>query len=212
MKINIIDASKRIAENTILSNVSLEMESGHIYGIVGANGSGKTMLLRLICGLIKASEGSVWINHEKLGKEIDFPKSVGILIEGPAFIDYYSGLKNLMLLAELNNQASMAEIADIMTRLGLDPEDKKKYGKYSLGMKQKLGIAAAMMEQPELLILDEPTNALDEQSSQIVKDLLLERKQKGTLIVIASHDKEFINGLADQVFKVADGEVEVLHG
>ena len=208
MKIQVVEVTKRIRKNLILDNVSLEMESGKIYGLQGPNGSGKTMLMRLLCGLIKANNGKVLIDGKEIGKDIDFPESVGLLIENPAFWGNYTGLKNLELLAELQKRIDMEQIRETIRDVGLDPEDKRHFSKYSLGMKQRLGIAAAIMEKPELILLDEPTNALDEKGVAEICSLIRKEKERGALIVIACHDAEILEDLADEIYTIYEGKVE----
>ena len=207
MYLEIQNLSKTISKNPILRNITIGMERGKIYGLRGKNGSGKTMLMRAICGLILPTEGSVSIDGEVLGKDISFPRSIGALNENPGFIANYSGLKNLQILAAIQNHIGQKDIEAIMEQLGLDSADPKKFKKYSLGMKQKLGIAAAVMENPDLIILDEPINALDEKSVEIVKQLLLNHKERGALIIISCHDREELEFLSDEVFCMEDGQI-----
>ncbi len=207
MYLEIQNLSKTISKNPILRNITIGMERGKIYGLRGKNGSGKTMLMRAICGLILPTEGSVSIDGEVLGKDISFPRSIGALIENPGFIANYSGLKNLQILAAIQNHIGQKDIEAIMEQLGLDSADPKKFKKFSLGMKQKLGIAAAVMENPDLIILDEPINALDEKSVEIVKQLLLNHKERGALIIISCHDREELEFLSDEVFCMEDGQI-----
>ena len=173
MYLEVKNLSKTISKAQILKDITLSMERGRIYGLRGKNGSGKTMLMRSICGLILPTSGQVIIDGEILGKDISFPRSIGALIENPGFVSNYSGYKNLEILASIQNKVGEKEIKSVMEELGLDPEDKKKFRKYSLGMKQKLGIAAAVMENPDMIILDEPINALDEKTVSVVKNLSL---------------------------------------
>ena len=208
MKIQVVEVTKRIRKNLILDNVSLEMESGKIYGLQGPNGSGKTMLMRLLCGLIKANKGKVLIDGKEIGKDIDFPESVGLLIENPAFWGNYTGLKNLELLAELQKRIDTEQIRETIRDVGLDPDDKRHFSKYSLGMKQRLGIAAAIMEKPEMILLDEPTNALDEKGVAEICDLIRREKERGALIVIACHDADILEDLADEIYTIYEGKVE----
>ena len=208
MKIQVVEVTKRIRKNLILDNVSLEMESGKIYGLQGPNGSGKTMLMRLLCGLIKANKGKVLIDGKEIGKDIDFPESVGLLIENPAFWGNYTGLKNLELLAELQKRIDTEQIRETIRDVGLDPDDKRHFSKYSLGMKQRLGIAAAIMEKPEIILLDEPTNALDERGVAEICDLIRREKERGALIVIACHDADILEDLADEIYTIYEGKVE----
>ena len=206
VEINNLD--KKIKENLILSNINLKFEKGNIYGIIGRNGSGKTMLFRAICGLIKPTSGSVLIDGKLLGKDIGFPQSCGVIIESCGFWNQYTGYENLKKLASIKNIITDKEIEDVLVKVGLDPNDKRKFKKYSLGMKQKLAIAQAIMEKPEILILDEPTNALDEESVDIVRDIILKEKERGALVIIASHNKEDINYLADFKFKMNMGKIQ----
>lgn len=208
MRVQIKEVTKKIKGRMILNQVDLELNSGKIYGLQGPNGSGKTMLLRLISGLILPTQGEVWIDEQRLGKDIDFPDSIGALIENPAFQPYYTGYKNLELLAELNHRIGKEEIRRTLEDVELDPDDTRKFYKYSLGMKQRLGIAAAIMESPQILLLDEPTNALDEQGVLVITELIKRQKELGSLIVIASHDALFLEMIADEIFEVRNGKVE----
>lgn len=165
------------------------------------------MLFRAICGLIRPTNGTIIIDQKKLGDEISFPESVGVLIEYPGFLADLTGFKNLKMIAEINNQIGESEIKEMITKVGLDPEDKRKFKKYSLGMKQRLGIAQALMEEPELLILDEPLNALDSGGIDLVKNLLIEMREKNKLILIASHDKEALELLSDEIFTIENGKI-----
>ncbi|NKF07208.1 ATP-binding cassette domain-containing protein [Clostridium gasigenes] len=206
--IEINNLDKKIKENLILSNINLKLEKGNIYGIIGRNGSGKTMLFRAICGLIKPTNGNVLIDGKLLGKDIGFPPSCGVIIESCGFWSQYTGYENLKKLASIKNIITDKEIEDILVMVGLDPNDKRQFKKYSLGMKQKLAIAQAIMEKPEILILDEPTNALDEESVDIVRNIILKEKERGALVIIASHNKEDINHLADFKFKMDMGKIQ----
>lgn len=207
MYLELKNVSKKIGKVDIIKNVNLSMEKGHIYGLWGKNGCGKTMLMRLISGLVFLSYGEILIGGESLGKDISFPRSIGALIESPGFIPGYSGFKNLKVLASIQNKISDEEIDIIMKTLGLDPQDKKRVKKYSLGMRQKLGIAAALMEQPDLILLDEPTNALDEHSTKILKELLFEHKKRGALIIISCHIREDLEFLSDEIFCMQEGKM-----
>ena len=165
------------------------------------------MLMRAICGLISPTSGSVVINGETLGKQISFPRSVGVLIENPAFIQGYTGLKNLQVLADIQKRIDKKKICETLEKIGLDPEDKRTYRKYSLGMKQRLGIAAAVMEDPDIVILDEPINALDESGAMQVREILKEQKERGAICVIACHDSEELEYLSDEIIQIQDGEI-----
>lgn len=207
MKIDIKDYTKTIKKKTILENTNLSFESGKIYGLHGRNGSGKTMLLRAICGLILPTQGSVSIDGKIIGKDIEFPDSVGIIIESMSMLPEYSGYDNLKILAKIKKIATDDDIRTAMNAVGLDPDNKKRVGTYSLGMKQKLNIAQAIMEKPELYLLDEPTNALDEGTVNDIRDLLLSLKKDGALIIIASHNKEDLSVLCDEVIKINEGQI-----
>ena len=183
------------------------LEGGKVYGLKGKNGSGKTMLMRAVCGLILPTGGSIAINGEQLGKQISFPRSVGILIENPSFIPGYTGLKNLSVLAAIQKRVGEDEIRETLEKIGLDPDDKRTYRKYSLGMKQRLGIAAAVMENPDIVILDEPINALDESGAKQVRTILKEQKERGAVCIIACHDFEELNFLSDEIIEIAEGRI-----
>ncbi len=206
-EIKIEDLSKQIKGALILDKVSITLTSGKIYGLRGKNGSGKTMLMRAMAGLLIPDAGSVIINGKTLHKDISFPESIGILIENPSFLPQYTGFKNLKLLAGLTGGISDEEIRTALDRVGLDPEDKRTYRKYSLGMKQKLGIANAIMGEPDIIILDEPINALDEESVKKIKKVLLEIRDKDKLIIIACHDREELEYLSDIIYEIKDGSI-----
>lgn len=208
MKIEVVNADKYIKKSLILKGVNLTLEGGKIYGLQGPNGGGKTMLMRLLCGLIRPTEGKVLIDGKRLGTDMDFPDSLGLLIENPAFLPNYTGLQNLCLLARLRNRVGEAQLRQTLTDVGLSPDDKRKYRKFSLGMKQRLGIAAAVMEQPELILLDEPTNALDDRGVEQICDLIRRERDRGALIVLACHDADILESLSDEIFYVHDGLVE----
>ena len=207
MKIEVMDYTKIIRGVTILDHVNLVFESGKCYGLKGKNGSGKTMLMRAVSGLISPTEGKVVIDGETLGKEISFPRSIGVLIENPAFIENYTGYKNLELLASIQHKIGKEEIRKAMLDVGLNPDDKRKYRKYSLGMKQKLGIASAFMENPDIIILDEPINAIDEAGVKNVKQMLNEAKERGAVIITACHDAEELQELSDEIIQISEGRI-----
>lgn len=208
MDIRINNATKYIKNALILDNVSLELHGGTIYGLQGPNGSGKTMLMRLISGLIRPTKGTVEIDGKRLGKDMDFPGSMGLLIEEPAFLANHTGLKNLELLAQIRNKVSADDIRQTIRDVGLDPDDKRTFGKYSLGMKKRLGIAAAIMEEPELILLDEPTNALDGKGTEQICQLICRERDRGALVIVACHDPQIFGLLADEVYTVYEGRVE----
>ena len=199
--------TKQIKGRTVLDHIDLQLQSGTVYGLVGDNGSGKTMLLRAISGLIRLNEGRILWNGCELHKAFPVIPNQGILIENAGLYPDLSGLQNLMLLAGVNHKIYEKEVREAILRVGLDPDDKKKFRKYSLGMKQRLLIAQAIMEQPDLILLDEPTNALDENGIALVRRIILEEKSRGALILIASHNKDDIRATADTVFRVSCGAV-----
>ncbi|WKV07517.1 ATP-binding cassette domain-containing protein [Thermoanaerobacterium sp. CMT5567-10] len=205
--IEIRHLTKTIGGRHILRDVNLEIESGKIYGFHGRNGSGKTMLFRAICGLIKPTEGEVIVFGKRIGKDVSFPESLGLIIENVGFWNQWTGFQNLKFLASIKNIIDDEEIKNAIKRVGLDPDDIRPYKKYSLGMKQRLGIAQVIMERPQLIVLDEPTNALDEDGVNIVRKILLEEKERGATVLIASHIKEDIDILCDYKYKVDDGKI-----
>lgn len=211
MKIIVDHVSKTIKGIDILTDISMVLTSGHIVGFRGVNGSGKTMLMRLISGLIRPTNGTVSIDGKVLGKDISFPPSIGTLIENPAFLDGYSGFENLRILASIHNRITSEDIKATISAVGLDPESCKAYRKYSLGMKQRLGIAAAVMEHPELILLDEPTNALDVDGVAMVKEIIQKEKDRGALIILCCHDSEVLNALADEVYHIQEGKLASHH-
>ncbi len=202
--IRLENVSKKIGKNIILDKVNLEFNTGCIYGLRGSNGSGKTMLMRVIAGLMKPTSGNVYIDDRKLYKDMDFPDSIGILIENPSFIGNMRGLENLMLLASYASDKPRDIAIEAMEKVGLNSNDKRKYSKYSLGMKQKLGVAAAIMGAPDIILLDEPINAIDESGVQMVKDALIELKNN-SVIIVACHDREELDFLADEIYLVKEG-------
>ena len=212
MQIEISNYTKKIKKNILLDNINIKMESGKIYGMCGRNGSGKTMLMRAISGLILPTSGKVFINDRELGKQISFPPSIGLLIENPSFISNYTGFKNLKILASIQNRINDEEIKEAIRKVGLDPDDTRTFKKYSLGMKQRLGIAAAIMEKPDIVILDEPINALDEAGAGLIKGILDELKANGSLIIIACHDTEELNYLSDEIYEIYEGQIVSKNG
>ncbi len=202
--VSLKDVSKTISGISILKGINLELERGNIYGFVGRNGSGKSMLFKTICGLVNPSEGEVMVLQEPI-KNGNFSKKTGIIIENPGFLPQYSAFKNLKILANIQNKISDQKIKDTLALVGLDPKDKKPVKKYSLGMKQRLGIAQAIMEDPEILILDEPMNGLDNEGVKLVRNILLNLKSKSVTILLASHNHEDITSLCDCVFHLENG-------
>ena len=207
MYIKITDVNKTIKKAPILRDINLEFTGGKVYGLRGKNGSGKTMLMRAICGLITPDSGIIDIDGKILGKDISFPESIGVLIENPSFIGNYTGLKNLKVLASIQNRVSDEQIRKALKDIGLDPDDKRTYRKYSLGMKQKLGIAAAVMENPDIIILDEPTNALDMAGVELVKGILQKQKERGALCILSCHDLPVLESLSDEIIKLEEGKI-----
>ena len=206
--IEVNEVFKKYDDATVLDNVSLEIEKGKIYGLVGRNGSGKTVLMKCICGLIKPTSGEVKVAGKTVGKDVDIPEDIGVIIETPGFIPNYSGFKNLKLLASVRNKISNEEIRKSMEIVGLEPKSRKHVGKYSLGMRQKLGIAQAIMEKPKILILDEPMNGLDNESVAVVRKILKEQAENGATIILASHNREDIDVLCDKVYTMDHGVIE----
>ncbi len=205
MEIQLNDVRKNLRRATVIDGITARFSSGRVYGLQGYNGCGKTMLLRLIAGLIYPTAGEVLVNGKRLGRDIDFPDSLGLMIENPAFLDSFTGLDNLRLIAALRGRATEEDLRQAIQRVGLRPEDKRKFRKYSLGMKQRLGIAAAVMERPELILLDEPTNALDAEGLEMIKTVIHQERERGALIVTASHDAAFLEEVADEIFPMEYG-------
>lgn len=195
---------KSFGKERVLEDVNLEILPGHIYGIVGNNGSGKTVLMKCICGFMHPDKGSIYVNGERVGKDCDFPDNIGIIIETPGFLPNTTGYKNLKILAGLKGKIGKKEIREALHRVGLDPDMKKSVAKYSLGMRQRLGIAQAIMENPKVLILDEPFNGLDKAGVRQMRDLLKELKKQGKAIMLASHNAGDIEELCDQVHEMED--------
>ncbi|MGL5152937.1 MAG: ABC transporter ATP-binding protein [Clostridium sp.] len=208
IEISNVDVIKK--GNEILRNVNGNFESGKIYGIFGRNGSGKTMFFRALSGLIKIDSGEIKINNEVLRKDIDFPRSCGILLESAGFWPEYSAYENLKQLSKIKNLIGDEEINKTLELVGLNPKDNKKVRKFSLGMKQKLGIAQAIMEKPDIIILDEPTNGLDDVSIKNVREILKKEKERGALILLASHNKDDINELSDIKLEMVSGSLRVV--
>ena len=203
--IEVQNVVKRCRDQVVLKNVSISFEKGKIHGIVGRNGSGKTVLFKCICGLMHPEEGVILVNGKRVGRDVDMPEDIGAIIEAPGFLPNYSGYKNLRFLANIRRKIGKEEILSVLKTVGLDPESRKHVGKYSLGMRQRLGIAQAIMEDPEILILDEPMNGLDNAGVQDIRALLLELKAQGKTILLASHNHEDIAALCDTVHEMDGG-------
>lgn len=199
--------SKEFRGEMILQDVNITLERGKIYGLVGMNGSGKTVFMKCLCGFLKPTTGKVTVDGKEVGKEIDFPQDLGLMIETPGFIPYMSGKSNLKNLALIRNQIGNYEIEEALRSVGLDPNLKKHVSKYSLGMRQRLGIAQAIMEKPRLLILDEPFNGLDVQGVKDIRELLMSLQKQGVTILLASHYDEDIRTLCEEVYLVREHRI-----
>ena len=206
--IEVQNVVKRFRDQVVLKNVLISFEKGKIHGIVGRNGSGNTVLFKFICGLMHPEEGVILVNGKRVGRDVDMPEDIGAIIEAPGFLPNYSGYKNLRFLANIRRKIGKEEILNVLKTVGLDPESRKHVGKYSLGMRQRLGIAQAIMEDPEILILDEPMNGLDNAGVQDIRALLLELKAQGKTILLASHNHEDIAALCDTVHEMDGGVLE----
>ena len=210
--IKVENVSKDFAQERVLRSVTREFESGLIHGIVGNNGSGKTVLMKCICGFLVPTEGKITVNGQIVGPDADLPGNMGPIIETPGFLPNVSGVKNLEILASLNKKIGLSEIAEAIRTVGLDPKLNKPVGKYSLGMRQRLGIAQAIMEDPKLLILDEPLNGLDKHGVAEMRTLIKSLKAKGKTILLASHNQADIDELCDTVCEMDAGVMTMLRG
>ncbi len=203
--IEVHDVCKSFQKEMVVSHVNVEFYDGKITGIIGRNGSGKTVLFKMICGLLIPTSGEIIVNKEHIGKDVDFPSSIGAIIETPNFIPYLSGYHNLLDLANIRKKINEEQVKESIRRVGLDPDNKKRVSKYSLGMRQRLGIAQAIMEEPAVLILDEPMNGLDKQGVEDMRKLFMELREKEKTILIASHNREDIEVLCDVVYEMDAG-------
>lgn len=203
--ISVRNVCKDFGQVRVLKSVSRDFEAGKIHGIVGNNGSGKTVLMKCICGFLLPTEGMVLVNGKRVGKDVDFPSDLGIIIETPGFLPNITGVKNLEILASLNKKIGLVDIAESIRRVGLNPQSKTPVGKYSLGMRQRLGIAQAIMENPSLLILDEPMNGLDKHGVAEMRKLIKGLKNEGKTILLASHNQGDIDELCDTVCEMDAG-------
>lgn len=203
--IQVDKVSRYFGEDCVLKEAELTLYEGQVCGIVGNNGSGKTVLMKCICGFLPVTSGTIWVQGKNIGKEVDFPESLGAIIESPGFLTDLTGFRNLEILASMNRRITSAQIRLVMKKVGLDPDMKKSVAKYSLGMRQRLGIAQAIMEEPELLVLDEPFNGLDKHGVEDMRKILLELKSQGKTILLASHNEEDIRILCDRVFEMDGG-------
>lgn len=202
--------TKKFGNKIVLSDINLHVHRKEITGIIGYNGCGKTVLIKCICGLLPFTKGSIFVANKRIGVDIDVPNNIGAIIESPSFLPNYNGFGNLLQLAMINRKIETKQVEESMLLVGLDPKSKKKVGKYSLGMKQRLGIAQAIMENPDILILDEPMNGLDKQGVLEIRKLLLELKKQGKTIVIVSHSSEDINALCDSVYEIENGKLTAI--
>lgn len=200
--------SLKIKKDVILTDINLHIKKGRITGLVGRNGCGKTMLIKCITGFVKPTEGEVIFDGKKIGEDVDFPKNTGIIIETPSFIPYYSGIKNLMDLALLNKKIGKKEVENTLKQVGLYEDRNKMVRKYSLGMRQRLGIAQAIMENPDTLILDEPMNGLDNECVNLVRTILDELRKQGKTILLVSHNSEDIKLLCDDIYEMDKGKIQ----
>lgn len=207
MSIIFENVTKIIRGKTVLHGVTLSMEAGRVTGLRGINGSGKTMLLRLLAGLIHPTEGRITIDGKTLGKDMEFPLSMGLLIENPAFLGQYTGAENLEMLASLHQNVTKKDMRALLEKVGLAADGDTKYRKYSLGMKQRLGIAGAILGKPELLLLDEPTNALDTKGVELLRGIIQEERQRGAAVVIACHDAAFLESVSDEIYCLENGQL-----
>lgn len=206
--IKVKDVSKQFKGIKVLDNINLTVEKGSICGLTGANGSGKTVLMKAICGFLIPDSGEIYVREKKIGEDCDFPENTGVIIGNPGFSPYISGFRNLKGLASIRKKIDDDKIRETMELVGLDPKSKKWVSKYSLGMRQRLGIAQAVMEDQDLLILDEPLNGLDKQGAADVRELLLKMKEQGKTILLASHNAQDIDILCDKVYEVDNGKIE----
>lgn len=207
MTLEIKDYTKKIKDKLILDNINLKLETGKVYGFYGRNGSGKTMLFRAIATLIYPSSGDILIDNKSIIKD-DFDLSdIGLLLEDPGFYSHLNGFDNLSLLYEINNKKDPNHIRKILKKIGLDNYEKEKYKEYSLGMKQKLRIAQAIMENQKIIILDEPTNGLDETSMENIRNIIISLKDEGKLVLLASHNKDDLKYLCDTIYKIDNGKI-----
>ena len=207
MSIIFENVTKTIRGKTVLQGVTLSMEAGRVTGLRGINGSGKTMLLRLLAGLIHPTEGRITIDGKTLGTDMEFPPSMGLLIENPAFLGQYTGAENLEMLASLHQNVTKEDVRALLEKVGLAADGDTKYRKYSLGMKQRLGIAGAILGDPELLRLDEPTNALDTKGVELLRSIIQEERQRGAAIVVACHDAAFLESVSDEIYCLENGQL-----
>lgn len=208
MTVHVRNVTKTIKGVKVLDDISIDIPSGSVTGLRGINGSGKTMLMRAVCSLIGLDDGSIEVDGKRVGVDVDSPPSVGLLIENPGFIDGFSGFDNLWLLAQLTGRIGSREVESALELVGLKSARDKAYRTYSLGMKQRLGIAAAIMESPDLVVLDEPTNALDESGVALIQDIVHAQADRGAAVLVASHDAAVLSSLADRIYELYEGRIK----
>ena len=206
-KVVVENVSKKFNRQLVLDNINLELTSRHSYGLAGISGSGKTVLMKCICGLSTPTSGRILIDDKQVGKDIDFPESIGALIESPGFIEHYSAYDNMQSLASIRKKTGKEEIKSLLEKVGLNPDEKKRVKKYSLGMRQKLGIAMALLDNPDIVILDEPFNALDKKSVLNVKDIILGLKSDNRLVILSSHDGKLLEEVTDKIYEIEEGKI-----
>ena len=205
--ITVTNVTKKFKDTVVLNDISVNFEKGKVHGLIGRNGSGKTMLMKCICGIVPYTNGVITVNGKQIGKDVDIPENVGVIIETPGFLPNYSAYNNLKFLGVIKNKVDKEKIRSVISSVGLDPDDKKHVGKFSLGMRQRLGLAQAIMEDPDLLILDEPMNGLDKDGVKDMRQYLLNLKEQGKTILIASHSAEDIDVLCDTVHEMDKGRL-----
>ncbi len=208
--IDIRQVSKAFGEEQVLKEITHRFEAGKIHGIVGNNGSGKTVLMKCICGFLRPDSGAIFVNNQQVGRDSDFPQDIGIIIETPGFLPHLSGVQNLKILASLQKKASIQTIYAVLEQVGLDPSLGKPVGKYSLGMRQRLGLAQALMEDPSLLILDEPLNGLDKHGAAHIRSVIKGLRSQGKTVLLASHNQMDIDELCDTVCEMDAGVLTVV--
>ncbi|WP_230399520.1 ABC transporter ATP-binding protein [Novisyntrophococcus fermenticellae] len=209
--VEVSNVDKSYGKTKVLNNINLKLLSGKIYGIIGRNGSGKSVLMKCICGFVHPDVGEIHVYGRKVGKDVEFAQDVGFIIESPGFLPQYSAYKNLAYFYSIKNKIDKDTIEKYIRLVGLDPHDKKKVGKFSMGMKQRLGIAQAIMESPSLIIVDEPFNGLDISGVQEMRNLFLEMKKEGKTIILVSHNRDDINILCDEVYEMDQGVLKQMY-
>lgn len=210
--IRVEGVTKKYGSAIVLDDVTVTFEKGKIHGLIGRNGSGKTMLIKCICGFVPVTDGKIYVNDKLIGKDIDIPENVGAIIEQPGFLYNYNGFQNLKFLASINKKIGKEEIREAISKVGLNPDSKKHVGKYSMGMRQRLGLAQALMENPDILFLDEPMNGLDRHGVAEMRELFKELRESGKTIIMANHSMEDIDMLCDTVNEMDQGKFVRIKG